>query len=492
MGQILKRVYHILFLLVFSIVTVQAIRVMVGEARGAAVLLILFLGLILYILPGKLGGIHMNCKRAWIVVQAVSVAGMLFEMYMMELKLSWDWQVLISTAYQYAVEGGADENLRYFAAYSNNQFWLACLILFFKVIHKVCRLDNLRVYKWISILIAGMLTQASLWLIYRTARLYFNEKKAFLTGCLAVFFLPVYLYAMFAYTDVPGMFLVSLTLYLYSKVKKTSQRRMAYLVLMGCAMGFAFKVKVTTFIILIAIMTEEVLSRKDWKKFLVSVLLVLVSMAAVAGVLNRATSEVVVISETVQEKYEFPLTHWIMMGLKKRGGYNDSDVKYTSGFSGYEEKRRANIEVIKKRIADYGPDGLTKHILGRKLRYTWCDSCLAGDYYGAKYPFRKNFIWQMLSEDGSHHWIVLLYTWPYYILVLLGLLFSGIAVIRKEMADGSFFSIGRLSMLGLFLFLSVWECNSRYLVCFIPVLIPVASEGIFEAAAFVQRFRPDR
>lgn len=42
-----------------------------------------------------------------------------------------------------------------------------------------------------------------------------------------------------------------------------------------------------------------------------------------------------------------------------------------------------------------------------------------------------------------------------------------------------FFSIGRLSLLGIFVFLSIWECNSRYLVCFISVLILTASEGIF-------------
>lgn len=428
----------------------------------------------------------MNYKKAWMAIQAVSVAGMLLEMYMMELKLSWDWQLLISTAYQYAAEGGEDVNLKYFAVYPNNQFWLACLILFFKAVHKVCKLDSLRQYKWISMLMAGILTQASLWLIYQTARLHFSEKKAFLTGCFAALFLPVYLYAMFAYTDVPGMFLVSLILYLYSNVRKNGERRAVYLVFLGCAVGFAFKVKVTTFIIFIAIMIEELLSKKDWKKFLASAVLVLVSMISVIGLLNLMTSDLVVISEEVREENEFPVTHWVMMGLKKKGGYNDSDVEYTKKFSGYEEKKNANIKVIKKRLAHYGPVGLARHIFGRKLRYAWCDSCLAGDYYGAKYPFRKNFVWHLLSEDGRYHWITLLYTWPYYLLMLLGLFFSGIAAVRNGGENGSFFSIGRLSLLGIFVFLSIWECNSRYLVCFIPVLILTASEGIFAAAAFVR------
>ena len=37
----------------------------------------------------------------------------------------------------------------------------------------------------------------------------------------------------------------------------------------------------------------------------------------------------------------------------------------------------------------------------------------------------------------------------------------------------------RIALFGIILFLSIWECNSRYLVAFIPVLIMTSADGIF-------------
>ena len=34
-------------------------------------------------------------------------------------------------------------------------------------------------------------------------------------------------------------------------------------------------------------------------------------------------------------------------------------------------------------------------------------------------------------------------------------------------------------MLGIALFQTIWECNSRYLVVFIPIMILLAADGFF-------------
>lgn len=493
MQKILKKSYSILFFLLFLAVVLRALWDMPMQSKGAAVVTVPLLIFLFCFLPGKLRAIpeRVNCRKCWIVLQCLSVLAMLAEMYLMELQLSWDWQFLIRAAHEYVLEGGmTEESLRYFAVYPNNRFWLVCLIFLFKAVHTVFPfLSWLRYYKWISMLFAGFLTQTTIWLIYRTAREYFSEKRALLTGCLALFFLPFYLYAQHAYTDVPGMFCTGLILFLYTKIKKGEDagRRNLLLVLLGIVTGIAYKIKVIVFILFIAILITELLTTRDILKSLRSLLILCVPMTLAVLGANFVTKQTVPVSSEMSDRYEFPPTHWIMMGLAKNGGYSAAEVAKTEKYKTYDQKVRANIRVIRKRLKRYGASGLLRHIVARKMHYTWCNSCLAGDYYGTKYPYRSTLLCEFLSINGRYHWITLIYTWPYYLLILLGILFSAAASLKKGREEPPVFDAGRLAILGLFLFLCIWECNSRYLVCLIPVFLLVSAQGLQEAASFVRR-----
>lgn len=87
--------------------------------------------------------------------------------------------------------------------------------------------------------------------IHKTAKLVWNEKKAFVVGIITVCCLPLYLYAMFAYTDTSGMLLAILMLYFYIKYNKTDGRaNIVYTILIGIVAGISYKIKVTIFILL--------------------------------------------------------------------------------------------------------------------------------------------------------------------------------------------------------------------------------------------------
>lgn len=64
----------------------------------------------------------------------------------------------------------------------------------------------------------------------------------------------------------------------------------------------------------------------------------------------------------------------------------------------------------------------------------------------------------------------LIYSWLYYIVLIVGILLSGIFAIRRTNEQQKMLVL-RIALFGIILFLSIWECNSRYLVAFIPVLI---------------------
>ncbi len=490
MRKVLKRSYQVLFLLLFCVVVVRAAMSMFEQSKAATVVLLPFLAFVFLYLPGKLAAREIPYKKHWIVIQCISVLVMLTEMCVMELKLSWDWIYVIRAAYQNALGLDASENFRYFASYSNNRFWLACLIYFFKVVHKIFPfLTELRQYKWVSMLLSGFMTQATLWLIYQTARELFSEKKAFLTGLLAMLFLPFYLYAKHAYTDVPAMFCTAIILFSYAKLKRgqDGKRRIFFLVLIGLAAGFGFKVKATVAIPLIAIFIEELLTTRKAGRFLSGILIVGAMVALMVFCANFLTRRAVVISDEMVDRYEFPVTHWIMMGLRGNGGYNLKDVERTMNCETYAKRVEMNMRVIRKRLKRMGPAGLLEHIFFDKMDYTWGRSCLAGDYYGTKHPFVASILWHFLSVEGKGHWVTIIFTWPYYILILLGILASAFKALRKKAAEASVFDMGRLTILGLTLFLFIWECNSRYLLCIAPIMIVCSAQGLFEIEAQTRR-----
>lgn len=492
----LKRIYQTLFAVIFSVILAQVLWVMIQKSLVGAVIFIISLPVVFLVLPKQLQKWSFNYRRAWIFLQILSILVMAFEMQKMELALSWDWGAVLQNAYLLAAGQNDEVNIRYFAVYPNNQFWLVCMTGFFKAVLSIYPKADLHVCKLISMALGGVLTQATLFLIYQSARLLMSEKRAFWTGALAVLFVPFYLYAQIAYTDIPGMFALALMVYLYARMKKTQSRKekRICLILFGIIAGVAYSVKVTTVIFVIALFIEEFLNKKEnrekWKKFALCVLLTALPLLAAVKGLNLIVEHTVPISEELSDELEFPVTHWVMMGLAKgSGGYREADVKYTQEQPDYEAKKQVNLAKIKERIQRYGAVGLIKHIFGEKLRYGWCKSALAGDFYGAKNPMRKTRTWELLSTNGKWHWIFQLYSWPYYAMILLGMLLSGLFAFGKGTERSSVFSVGRLAMLGIFLFLSLWESNSRYLVCFLPVMVLTAANGLLQGGKHLNQWR---
>lgn len=137
------------------------------------------------------------------------------------------------------------------------------------------------------------------------------------------------------------------------------------------------------------------------------------------------------------------------------------------------------MQKIKERLVDRGVLGTIKHILYTKQLRTWADSCIAGDNYVSRTPIRENsFSQQLFSINGAWHWICLLYTWIVHIMLFVGILLSTVLSFQKKVEEQKMF-VGRIAVFGLFLFLSIWECNPRYLFTVMPMIILVAADGIF-------------
>ena len=96
------------------------------------------------------------------------------------------------------------------ARYPNNEFWLAFLVILFKIVRMFYASATIETFKTVSIVVSCVFVQLTIFFIHKTAKLVWNEKKAFVVGIITVCCLPLYLYAMFAYTDTSGMLLAIL------------------------------------------------------------------------------------------------------------------------------------------------------------------------------------------------------------------------------------------------------------------------------------------
>ncbi|MCD7885433.1 MAG: hypothetical protein LUI87_17290 [Lachnospiraceae bacterium] len=475
----------------------------------------------------------------WVLIQLPGILVLAAAFLTNKLEPSWDWGHTINIAYQIATSGTTSLP-SYIAAYANNRFWIMVLTYFFKIILRVypaASADTLKIMLWI---VSDLLAVTAVNLIYLTAECYFSRKKAFFIGALAALYLPIYLYGQISYTDIPGMFLCALLLFLYSRLRLSVSAKQTYLclALSGATAAAAYKLKVLVFIPVLAIFIEETLRmlssgfysdsikisvqksldaeppvqkrpdsgsmaaspvnsadcqsggfpERKIKACLLHTLAALCSFAIVFAASNLLIERALAVSDEMIEEYEIPLTHWVMMGLKGNGGYNSDDYAFTTGISGYQEKVDATVSEIKERLSNLGAKGLLKHIFYNKLRRTWCKCMLSADDYISDSTLAESSLFQKLFyKNGSLSRPIHILVSVYYFILMLGVFASGIFSFgslrsekpgRSAKAESSLTFICRTTLVGFFIFESIWECNSRYLLCLMPVFIITAGDGL--------------
>ncbi len=168
------------------------------------------------------------------------------------------------------------------------------------------------------------------------------------------------------------------------------------------------------------------------------------------------------------ENTGFPPIHWVMMGMRWDGAYDQEDELYTFSFPTREEKVAADKELLIQRIQEAGPGGLLS-LMGRKLLNTWVDgtdtyeaensALLYGDRYGNAYEYLLG------NKDG----VLVIYAQIFRVLQMLVLGCSAILLLwkkwkKKEEASPLF--LLQLALLGGMAFHLIWETSPLYSLSF--------------------------
>ena len=111
-------------------------------------------------------------------------------------------------------------------------------------------------------------------------------------------------------------------------------------------------------------------------------------------------------------------------------------------------------------------------LLNKKIR-TWTNSTFASSDYIGRNPINKNVFNKYMSQEENDFIYYKIYTDAYWIILLIGMI---LAVIYKQNTDSTVF-ISKQVLIFYIIFLTIWECNSRYIVNILPIIILISGYG---------------
>ena len=207
--------------------------------------------------------------------------------------------------------------------------------------------------------------------------------------------------------------------------------------------------------------------------------------------------------------------HYFAMGMNPEymGGFAGEDLEFAKSFESSRERNQAEFDLAMNRIAGMGPGGFALQMV-RKLLSNYNDGTFfwnkEGDFYleipehNTEFPNTFQEIYYSNNDFTGKYYL----SWKYFEHSLwLGILFWGwlysavmLAVSRRKKTGQECVlkdehraykvCVAFLSVLGLTLFELIFESRSRYLFCYIPMYIMIASFGIeFFCFSMAERIR---
>lgn len=409
-------------------------------------------------------------KRFW---RALSSALLLFMavglMYTgMELKVypGWDFGAVYQGAVEIASSGTFSESSNwYFTTYPNNVAVCLFLAVFFKLFGWLCS------YLTLGVLLNIVLILAAMVFTYLLAERFYGSRAAFFTLLCCALFLPFYMHAPIFYTDTFALPFVTGAFLSYQFRKKDAR----WLLLTAAVLAVGYKVKGSLGVILIALLIHVWLHREGAAERLKKSLFLVVPFLLLTGFLTVVPEHMPFFDASEKEKNEFPMEHWLAMGLAGSGGYNADVYWMTASTEGKEAKKEVDRAFIRDTLAEYGVDGMADH-LKSKIAFTWGDGVYFAPEKLKREPVKESPLHSWVLYDGADYSKTYLYCNAVQVLLLAGILLS---VLRNFLLKGEVREIQALqiSVLGLFLFLLLWETRSRYLVNFVPVFLLLGMDG---------------
>ena len=389
--------------------------------------------------------------------------------YWLAVETSWDTEAVYRGAVNLAQQDNLGNYRDYFHIFPHNLGATALLGWLFSA-GRALGLEDLY---WLGTIYNAVSITLAMWLVYGVARELKDVKHGLLAFWLVVTCLPLQLYVPVFYTDTLSLPFVVGAYYFYLRLLKQDafHKRLLLGLLVGLLCALGALIKFSAAIVAVAILADLIIRRQMWRQRYSVLIAAIIFFVLLKSFIAYRDNHL--LDERLSDLKRVPHAHWVMMGLKGNGAYNSEDYTYTYRFRTYEQRVEANLIQIQKRIADYGFWGYLE-FLNRKQQLNFGSGIYGVPEMIDDNPLRPNVLHKFALDGGEYfdyfkviaqgHHILL------FLLIIWGLWYD--ALTRNKKAVTIF--AGRAAVLGIYLFLLLWEANSRYIINFIPVFVVCA------------------
>lgn len=344
---------------------------------------------------------------------------------------------------------------------------------------------------------------------FLTIKKVLGNKSAYFSLIFILPFIVFTPYIIIPYTDTMTMAFPITILYLYLNIKelpRKSIKRCILIFIEGILLATGMVLKPTVLIIAISIVIFEILNIKikninkttfikNFTNLIIVAILFSIGFSLSYMSYSKLKEKTLgkLISKEDYYNNEVSFTHFLMMGMQERQNdsleegknqtlyvaYNGLDVVNTVAVKGYKEKQKYNITIIKERLSNFGVKGYI-NFLYNKANWILSDGTFfygqegtwkVGDYFNQSKIARiaQAFINEKSNTYKKITANIMQITW---IILTIGLIFS----ISKN--EDKSISISKLTLIGIILFLLMFEGRARYLINHLPIFIFVGTYGI--------------
>lgn len=389
---------------------------------------------------------------------------------------SWDFDQIYRNAISYAATGSISNPI-YFMRYPHNSFIAYLLAIYYRMIYAIFGTYT----EMAGVILNIIFIDTTIIFVFLIAKRLWNYSLALYTALLCFLFSPFYLYVPIFYTDTLALPFTVIPIYLYLifiQIKNKKWYHSFLPIVMGVILGIGMECKATIGIVTVAILIHAFLSYGAVFTGKV-ITLCIVGLSVTITLISISFSLVHFVESKDKDYYEYPYTHWIMMGLAEDGdtpgGYSSTDDYLTRIQETKADKKAFNEKEIIRRLHEYGVSGLMIH-LRTKAVDTWGDGTFYAPVKLKRTPKYQTKLWSYVFPDGKNFSYVLYYSQAFWIVIYFFMLLSVHLGIRHNSVD--FILLLKLAIFGLFLFLLLWEARSRYLVHCLPLIILTAVDGM--------------
>lgn len=379
-----------------------------------------------------------------------------------------DYIQVWNAAYELS-EGRALSYELYFLTYANN----IKPMLYLSVLFRIAKLLHFQDPFYFALFWNVCQVLGAVWSVGILAGAPGEERKKYRIPILLMFVctLPVWANTQALYTDGMsfGMGIIPLALIRLALETKSRWKAIPLLALAGIFAGIGISIKVTVSIPLIAgfiLFCSSRHSLKNWKYigaffFFTVVILGLTELwAGSYEIWNKAKET----SDSVM--------NWIALGMKGKGNYSDNleYISYVHSLPTKAEKREYAIQYIWENRSSFWD---ISHLV-KKIRCNFA----SGHFGTADFTYytmvEYNPIWEIFSPWGKYYWrtsqLCFCYIFSIYTCDVLGAVTTLYHLIKTRKLSVPK-AIADLSLLGIILFLMLWEANNRQLYNQIPIII---------------------